>query len=199
MLRSSFIAAAALVLSAAAAQAGGVGCKTCYQRVVHPAQYQTVAEKVLVSPARTVAHATPAVYGTVHEKVMIRPAQTVARHIPAVTQTVAETVMVSPARKEWQVTRDAHGREVGCWVKIPAQYATQHRTVVVRPAGTVHEVIPAQYGTQARHVVVQPARVHHEVIPAQYGVRHRTEMVAPASESWQPVGGHGRRHKHYHH
>ncbi len=196
MLRISLLSAVAVALTSVAAQAGG-GCQNCYQKVVHPAQYQTVAEKVLVRPAQSVAHTTPAEYGVVHEKVMVRPAQTVARHIPAVMGAVAETVMVSPARKEWQVTRDAHGREVGCWVKIPAQYATHHRTVVVRPGQTVHDVIPAAYATQARHVMVRPAQVHHQVIPAEYGVRHRTEMVAPPTASWQPVGGHRRHFKHY--
>jgi hypothetical protein len=197
MLRTLSLSAVVLASSAVAAQAGGHGCRNCYQKVVHPAQYHTVAEKVLVRPAQTVAHTTPAEYGVVHEKVMVRPAQTVARHIPAVMSTVAETVMVSPGRKEWQVTRDAHGREIGCWVKIPAQYATQHRTVVVRPAQTVHEVIPAAYASQARHFMVRPAQVHHQIVPAEYGVRHRTEMVAPPTASWQPVGLHRGHFKHH--
>jgi hypothetical protein len=185
-------AAAALLSSAGLAQAGGSGCQTCYQHVVHPPQYRTVDETVLVRPAQTVAHRTPAEYGIVHENVVIQPARTVAREIPAQHSTVAEQVMVSPARKEWQVTRDAHGREIGCWVKIPAQYAVQHRTVVVRPAQIVHETIPAVHGTRARQVMVRAPQVHHEVIPPQYATRQRTEMVAPASSSWQPVGGHHR-------
>jgi hypothetical protein len=195
MLRSVSLTAAALGLSLASAEAGG-GCKTCYKEVVTPPVYRSVTEQVLVRPAQTVAHTTPAQYGVVHERVVLRPAQTVARHIPAVTQTVAETVMVAPARKEWQVTVDAHGRKIGCWVKVPAQYATQHRTVVVRPASVAHEVIPAVYGTQARTVMVRPALVHHQVIPAEYGVRHRTEMVSPGSAHWQPIGhrGHHRHH-----
>jgi hypothetical protein len=195
MLRVLPLSTVVMTAMIATAHAGG-GCKTCYERVVTPPVYRTVAEKVVVRPAQTVAHTTPAEYGLVHEKVVVRPAQTFARHIPAVTSTVAETVMVAPARKEWRITRDAHGREIGCWIKVPAQYATQHRTVVVRPAQTVHEVVPAQYGVQARQVLVRPAQVHHQVIPAEYGLRHRTEMVAPASASWHPVarGGH---HRHY--
>jgi hypothetical protein len=195
MLRNLSLTVLALGATVVSAEAGG-GCKTCYEKVVTPPVYRTSAETVLVRPAQTVAHTTPAEYGTVHDKVMVRPAQTVARHIPAVMGSVAETVMVSPARKEWQVTVDAHGRKIGCWVKIPAQYATQHRTVVVRPAGVVHDVIPAQYGVQARTVMTRPAQVHHQVIPAEYGVRHRTEMVSPGTASWQPIGRHGY-HKHH--
>jgi hypothetical protein len=195
MLRTIPLAAIVLGSSIAAANAGG-GCKTCYEKVVHPPVYRTVPETVMVRPAQTVAHATPAQYGTVHERVLVRPAQTVARHIPAVMGSVAETVMVAPARKEWQMKRDAHGREIGCWVKIPAQYATQHRAVVIRPAQTVHDVIPAEYGTRARTVVTRPAQVHHQVIPAEFATRHRTELVQPATASWQPIGhrGHHRHH-----
>jgi hypothetical protein len=194
MLRTLPLAAVIMGASIATATAGG-GCTTCYQKVVTPPVYRTVPETVMVRPAQTVAHRTPAEYGTVHEKVLVRPAQTVARHIPAVMGSVAETVMVSPARKEWQVTVDAHGRKIGCWVKIPAQYATQHRTVVVRPASVAHDVIPAQYGVQARTVMTRPAQVHHQVIPAEFATRHRTEMVQPATASWQPLGRHG----HYRH
>jgi hypothetical protein len=192
MLRSLSIVIVALSAGVISAQAGG-GCKTCYEKVVTPPLYRTTNETVLVRPAQTIAHATPAEYGVVHDRVMIRPAQTVARHIPAEMGTVAETIMVSPASKEWRMTVDAHGRHIGCWVKIPAKYATQHRTVVVRPAQVVHDVIPAEYGVQARKVMVRPAQVHHQVVPAEYGTRQRTEMVAPATAQWQPIG----RGKHY--
>jgi hypothetical protein len=191
ILKSS-LGVAALLVSVSVAQAGGQpGCTTCYQKVVHPAQYRTVPETVQVRPAQTIAHTTPAQYGAVHERVLVRPGHTVAREIPAQLGTVAEQVMVSPARKEWQVTVDAHGNKIGCWVKVPAQYAVQHRTVVVRPAQVVHEHVAPVYETRARHVMVRPAQVHHQVIPAEYATRHRTEMVAPASASWQPLGGRG--------
>jgi hypothetical protein len=185
---------AALLSSASFAQAG---CQTCYQKVVHPAQYRTVPETVMVRHAQTIAHTTPAEYGVVHEKVLVHPGHAIARTIPAEMGAVAEQVMVSPARKEWQVTVDAHGRKIGCWVKIPAQYAVQHRTVVVRPAQVVHEHVPAVYETRARQVMVRPAQVHHQVIPAEYATRHRTEMVAPASASWQPIGGGHHRQRHW--
>ena len=187
------LAAVALLASLGAAQAGGQGCATCYEKVVHPPQYATRSETVMVRPQRTVAHTTPGEYATVHEKVMVRPARTYAREIPAEVGVVAEKVMVAPPRREWQVTVDAYGRKIGCWVEVPAQYAVQHRHVVVRPAQIVHETLPAEYGVQARQVMVRPPQVHHEVIPAEYATQHRIEMVAPAAASWQPLGrGHHR-------
>jgi hypothetical protein len=190
---TTLLAAAALSGSMGVAFAGG-HCETCYQKVVTPPVYRNVAEQVMVRPAQTIAHTTPAAFGTVHEKVLVRPAHTVAREIPGQLGTVAEHVLVAPARKEWQVSRDAHGREIGCWVKIPAQYAVQHKTVVIRPAQVVHETIPAVYETRARQVMVRPAQVHHQVIPAEYAVRHRSELVAPAQAHWAPVGP---RHGHH--
>jgi len=194
ILVRTLIAVPALLAGLASAQAGGGRCADCYEKVVQPAQYATRSETVLVRPQRTVAYATPPEYATVHEKVLVRPATTYARTIPAETGVVAERVLVAPARKEWQVTIDAHGRKIGCWVHVPAQYAVQHRHVVVRPAQIVHETAPAQYGVQARHVMVRPGQVHRQVIPAEYATQHRVEMVAPATASWQPLDrGYGHR------
>jgi hypothetical protein len=194
-----FLGASALLASVSLAEAGGRGCETCYEKVVTPPVYRSVNETVQVRPAHSIAHRTPAQYQTVHEQVVLRPAQSVAREIPAQLGTVAHQVMVSPARKEWQVTTDAHGRHIGCWVVIPAQYALQHRTVVVRPAQVVHETIPAVLGTQPRHVLVRPAQVHHQVIPAEYATRQRIEQVAPATARWQPIDGrpHGGHLRHW--
>jgi hypothetical protein len=178
-------AACLAVLSASPALAG----QQCYRHVVTPAVYGTVVEKVVVAPERVVARRIPAEYGLVSERVVVRPERVVARHIPAEYGVVAESVMVRPAGKVWQVSRDAHGAAVGCWVDVPPVYATRHRKVVVRPASVVHETIPAIVKDVTRKVVVRPASVVHETIPAVYGVRHHKVMVAPATSGWQRING----------
>jgi hypothetical protein len=170
------------------AEAGGT-CRNCFEKVEHPALYRTVAETVQVRPAQTVVHVTPAQYGMVHETRLVRPEQIIVRETPARLGTVAERVMVSPPRKEWQVTVDAYGRQIGCWVKVPAQYALQERTVVIRPAQFEQYVIPAGYETRARKVLIAPEQVQRQVIPAQYQTQVRSELVQPASRSWQPLHG----------
>ncbi|MCA0422926.1 MAG: hypothetical protein LCH61_06315, partial [Proteobacteria bacterium] len=130
-----------LALSGSAA-AGDYCGANCYRKVVTPPQYATVAETVQVRPAAVARRVQPAEYGTVHEQVVVRPARTVARVSPARYGTVAETVMVSPGGKRWQVTRDAYGNEIGCWVNTPAQYATRYRTVMVQPETVSQETIP---------------------------------------------------------
>lgn len=142
----STLPAAAFGLSALATPAlAGGGCLGCYRHVVTPAVYGAVAEQVMVRAPRTVAHAIPGQY-----------------------ETVAERVMIAPPRKVWQVSRDAYGRVVGCWVVVPAQYAVRHRTVMVRAPQMVHQTLPAVYAT-----------------------RHRDVLVQPASSGWQPIGGRG--------
>ncbi|HYF55608.1 MAG TPA: hypothetical protein VEA41_15255 [Salinarimonas sp.] len=141
MLRSLVPALAGLALSASAAIAGGQPCVDCYRHVVHPP-----------------------VYGVQHERVMVRAPRTHTEVVPAEYRTVAETVMVSPARKVWQVSYDAYGQKVGCWVTVPAQYATRHRHVMVRPEQVIPVAIPAVYGHVSRKVLVEPARAGWEPI-----------------------------------
>src|SRR5215210_1833781 len=43
----------------------------------------------------------------------------------------AEKTLIAPPRKVWQVTRDAYGQTVGCWVTVPGRYAVHHRRVMV--------------------------------------------------------------------
>jgi hypothetical protein len=232
-------------LVAIPAQAGGHCHGNCYTKVVSPPAYGTVAERVLVQPERVVTQTLPASFKTVHETVVVReaqrltrvipaeyttvqetvtvrPAQTIARPIPAQHATVHEKVMTSPGGKVWKVTRDAHGREIGCWVHVPPTWGVIAKTVVVRPASVVHETLPAVMETRqrsvlvrpaqivtehvpaithtrARHVMVTPPQAVHHTIPAAYETRHRTVQIHPGSVQWQPVGGGYHRHGHHRH
>ncbi len=122
-------------LAAAPALASGAGCLTCYERVTH-------------AP----------VYGMEAQRVMVRTPSTLATVVPALTRTVDETVEIEPERRVWRVTRDARGRTVGCWVTIPARYATRRRIVQVRPEAVIPVAVPGHFATQSRRVLLQPAR-----------------------------------------
>ncbi len=170
----------------------GEGCGgSCYRKVVHPPVYSSVSETVMVQPGMTRFHHIPAEYQTVDETVMVRPEQTIAHPIPAQYGTVSETVIVAPASKQWQVSRDAYGQEIGCWVHVPAQYAVRQHTVVVQPGSVQYETIPAQYATRSRTVMVRPGGVQREFVPPVYAAREREVMVSPATAGWEPIGGHG--------
>lgn len=70
-------------------------------KVVHPAQYATQAQTVVVQQARTVHERVPARYAHRTRTVMIEPARTIARQVPPVIKTVARTVEVRPASAGW--------------------------------------------------------------------------------------------------
>ena len=167
----------------ASAQAGN----ECYRRVVSPAEYRTVAERVLVEPERQVAEYVPAVTQSVEETVVIEPAHELTQTIPAEYGTVEDSVLVSPARRVWQV-RDHYGETIGCWVTIPATYAYQERRVVVRPEQYRTIEVPAVTATRTREEIVEPAHSVYHTIPARYETREHEELVAPASAGWAPIG-----------
>jgi hypothetical protein len=170
------------LLSAASAQAGD----QCYRRVIEPAQYRTVEERVLIAPERRVAEYVPAVTRQVEETIVVRPAHEVARVSPALYRIEEESVLVRPARREWRL-REHYGEIIGCWVKIPAIHAWRAYRVLVSPERVYTETVPAVTATRWRSEVVEPAHAVARVIPARYGVHERAELVAPASAHWAPT------------
>lgn len=174
---------AALAAGAGSAEAGNA----CYRKVHTAPVYGTYTKHVLVRPAETRFRKIPAEYATVSEQIKVRPAQRIAHHVPAVTKTICETVMIKPARRVWQVSYDAAGNQVGCWVTKPAVYGNRYRTVVVRQASVRYSVIPAEYRTISKRVLVRPAKLVQHTIPAVYASRTYTKMISPGRAAWQPA------------
>ena len=187
---TAFSLAGASLAAPSPALAGCHG-SACFRQVVTPPVYGTENHEVMVEPERHLARRIPAEYQAVEQTVTIRPARQVRRVIPAEYQTVDETVVVSPGGRRWQVTQDEDGRTVGCWVDVPAQYATRRRTVEVRSAETVFETIPAVLGTRQGVVMTKAAGIDVEVVPARYETMSRQVEVEPARVSWQPIGHSG--------
>ncbi|WP_306227356.1 hypothetical protein [Bosea beijingensis] len=176
--------AAALVLGATAAQAGGCRGSACYNLVTTPPVYGSINETYQVRPAQVQRHVVPAEYETVTDNVMIAPERRIPRHRAAVYETVTEKVMISAATRRWEVTRDAYGNTVGCWVDVPARYGYQSRRVEVSPASIDYETVPAVYTQRQRQVMVRPTQVVRQDIPAVYETRQRQVMVSPGSQYW---------------
>ena len=176
--------ATVLLLGASAAQAGGCGSSACYNLVNTPPVYGSIDETYQVRPAQTQHRVVPAEYETVTDTVMIAPERRIPHHRAAVYETVTEQVMVAPATRRWEVTRDAWGNTVGCWVDVPARYGYQSRRVEVSPATVDYETVPAVYTQRQRKVMVRPTQVVREEIPAVYETRQRQVMVSPGSQYW---------------
>jgi hypothetical protein len=175
---------AVLALSASLDQA--IAGRACYREVIIPAQYQIVAETVMVKPEHEVSRLAPAVLRQVEETVVISPARTIVHSVPAQYGVVGEDVLVSPARRVWQVGYH-DGERVGCWVDVPATFEHRERRVIVTPAQAFEEHVPAEMATRLRTVVVEPEHVVTETIPAQYARRAHAELVSPATRRWAPA------------
>lgn len=77
-------------------------------RTVHetiPARYGYEKRQVLISPARKQKHVIPAEYGYVSERVLIRPAEKRVHHSAPVYETVARKVQVSAGHSGWRKVR----------------------------------------------------------------------------------------------
>lgn len=151
----------------------------CYSRVLIPASYKTITDKVLVTPAseqvtiapakykkvaqRVVVNAAyerleiiPATYKTVNEKVMTSAAHTHLETVPAIYETVVEKVLDKPAHTVWK--RGAGFQSSALETKI--DNGTGEIMCLVE--------VPASYRTITKKVLKTPARAVEEHHPAEY-------------------------------
>ncbi|MCU4178959.1 hypothetical protein [Bosea sp. BH3] len=183
---AAFVAAA--MLGGNAAEAGG-GCRgaACYQLVKTPPVYKTVTKTYKVRPIQRRHRVVPAKYEIQTESVMVQPEARIAHTRPAVLGSVTEKVMLSPATRRWEVTTDAFGQTVGCWVDVPAQYGYQSRIVEMVAGSTYYETVPAVYEERQRRVMVRPTYVVREERAAGYRTQRRQVLVSPGSKYWTPI------------
>ncbi len=141
------------------------------QRIeIIPARYETVEERVLVKDASTKLEVVPAVYGEVQERVLVRPASKKIVEVPAVYDTVTERVVDKPAHTAWK--------------KGPA--ATQASNVLSQATTDTGEImclveVPATYKTISKRVLVTPAQTNEIDVRAEYKTVTRTVVKQPAT------------------
>jgi len=116
----------------------------CYARVIIPAKYETVSERVLKREASERIEIIPARYEIVEETRVVKEAATKLEVIPAQYETIQERVLVKPAATKLEV--------------IPAIYETIEERILVKAATTQTIEIPAVYKYVKERVLAQPAR-----------------------------------------
>lgn len=137
---------------------------------VIPARYESAEETVLIKEASTRLEVVPAVYGEVQERVLVKPASTKIVEIPAEYRTVTEQVVDKPAHTAWK--------------KGPA--AIQASNVLTETTTDTGEImclveVPATYRTVEKRVLVSPARTEEVEIPAEYKTVTKTVVKQPAT------------------
>ncbi len=186
----TIIGAAAAMLAMNSADADAFGrhhasgkYMTCYKKVVTPAVYRSVTERVMVTPASCSQYRTPPTYGSVAQQVVVKPSRQVVHTKRAVYGRVQVTKQVRPAKTRW-VRRYCRGGDYKCAVTTPAKYRTRSKRVMIHPRQKWVETRPAVTRVVHRQVIVDPGQVRQVCKPAVYRSVVRQVMVRAGTEHW---------------
>ena len=141
-----------------------------------PAEYRTVEEQVLVSPARTEwKRSSRPIAGAIQTTLTNDNSGEVLClvEVPAVYDTITKTLLAKPAHVER--------------VDIPAEYETISRKVVKTPAQTRTITIPAEYESRRFQKLVVDASEQRTKVPAQYDTVSQRVKVSEEILNWSDV------------
>ena len=181
---------------------------TCYGKVVLPAQYKTVTEKIKATDADTKLTIIPATYKTVTERVLDTAASTKIVAIPATYKTESKTVTVSPAYTEWRTGLNPEARVASsavlasakagginldaaqtgsCYYEFYAapQYKTTTEKVLATAPSSKIITTPAAFKPGTKRILVTPASTKLIKVPAVYKNVTERVMVSPAKKVWK--------------
>jgi len=185
----------------------------CYGKVVIPAQYKTVTEKIKVADADTKLKIIPATFKSVTKKVLDTAASTKIVTVPASYKTESRTITVSPAYTEWRNglhpearvassavlasakaggVNLANAKSGTCYYEFYAapQFKTTTEKVLATAASTKLIAQPAAFKTGTKRILVTPESTKLVKVPAVYKTVTDRVLVSPASKVWKETKCH---------
>ncbi len=154
----------------------------CYARVVLPAQYEDVEEKVLVKEASEKIEILPAEYEDVEEEVVIVPETKKLEPVPATYKEVTETIEVKPALRTWKSSLNKKAHLVSP-ILLKAVEATGVNLKSAEPGDCYKEYfVPRKFKTTAEDVLVRNEHNETKVIEPEFEMVEKTIVVKPASK-----------------
>jgi hypothetical protein len=180
----------------------------CYGKVIIPAKYKTITEKIQATPADTKLTIVPATYKTVTERVLDTAASTRIVAVPATYKTETKTVTVSPAYTEWRNGLHPEARVASsailssakaggvnleaakagtCYYEFYAapQYKTTTEKVLATAPSEKIIAVPAAFKPGVKKILVTPETTKLVKVPAVYKTVTERIMVAPAKKVWK--------------
>jgi len=180
----------------------------CYGKVVIPAQYKTVTEKIQATQADTKLTIVQATYKSGTERVLDTAASTRIVAVPATYKTESKTVTVSPAYSEWRNGLHPEARVASsailssakagginleaakagsCYYEFYAapQFKTTSEKVLATAASSKIIAVPAAFKPGVKKILVTPASTKLVKVPATYKNVTERIMVAPAKKVWK--------------
>ncbi len=180
----------------------------CYARVVLPAQYETVEEKVMVKEPSEEISIVPAEYGTAEEEIEVIPATKKLTPVPATYNEVKETIEVKPAIRTWKTSLkkkalpvsktilaaigaggvDLNSSQPGdCYKEyfVPRKFKTTTEDILVQNEHNKTEVIPAEFEIVEKTIVTKAASKKTVEIPAVYEETEEQVLVEAEKTVWK--------------
>jgi len=180
----------------------------CYARVVLPAKYEEIEEKVLVKEASEKIEIIPAEYEDIEKEVIVVPETKSLKTVPATYEEITETIEVKPALRIWKTSLKKKARPVSplaliaiestgvnlksaepgdCYKEyyVPRRYKTISEDILVKKEHNETKIIAPEFATIEKTIVVKPAGKKIVEVPAEYEEIEEKVLVEPAKTVWK--------------
>ncbi len=180
----------------------------CYAKVIVPAKYKTVQERVLIEEPSQKITIIPAKYEWIEKRVEIQPASKKLIVTPATFKKVHEEIEIEPAIRTWRVNlkRDSApvSKEILVAAKLkgvdldniqpgtcykeyfsPATYKTIEEEITLQKESKKIIVTPAKYETVQKSIIITPASKKIVTTPATYDYKEEKILVEEEKSVWK--------------
>lgn len=154
----------------------------CYAKVVIPAKYKTVDERVLVEEASNKITITPAKYEWVDEKVEITPASKKLITTPATYKKVTQSIEIKPATRSWHTSKTIKSAPVSKEILVAAKLKGIDLESTMPNTCYKEYYLPEKYKTIKEEIVLQNETAKTEIVPAVYEMVEKTIEINPATK-----------------
>jgi len=180
----------------------------CYAKVVIPAKYKSVEEKVLIQEASEKISIIPAQYKWSEKKIEITPASKKLIATPAQYKKIVKNVEVKQTIRTWRTSLKHNAPPVSKEILVAAkikgvdlkntvpqtcfkEYYTPERfksvteKIVTQEEREKIQIVPAKYETVEKTIEIKPAYKKTITVPATYEFKEEKILVEKAKTVWK--------------
>ena len=154
----------------------------CYAKVVIPAKYKDIEEKVLIQEASEKISIISAKYQWIEKKVEVTPKSKKLITVPARYKTISKNIEVKPTTRSWHVNLKPKSAPVSKEILVAAKIKGvdfKHST----PGSCFREYYTSEkYKTITEKIIIQEERTKNQITPAKYEMVEKTIEIMPASK-----------------
>ena len=183
----------------------------CYAKVMVPALYKTVDEKVVVADGSQKIEITPAKYEWTEVRVPVQPESEKLVAVPTRFETIEEKMEIEAAHTEWRLgpgakDRAASGQVVTAALALglpkianpgqcfneyyrPPQFKTETEKLLKKAASEKITTSDPEFEWVEEKVLVKEASVKLVEVPAKYDVITEKVLESPAYTTWKKGRG----------